>query len=163
MVSPGMSPDDLIEALLADDVGRVTRWMNDGLLSLEAKDKSGRDLLHQAVSAGASRLVGALIAFGIDPRAKNKYGEGALSDAVRAGRVDLIETLVRAGADLNETDAKGNTPLHHAILNDSERTGPMIRELLRLGADKTIRRKTELSAEELAQGIDNRDYARFFE
>ena len=113
-----------------------------------------RTLLHTATATNATAIVRFLLARGADVNARNRWGMGVLSDAVRASRTHMLVMLVRAGADPNEQDDKGSTPLFHALGTDSKETGPMIRELIRLGGRPG---PEEPALGPVASGIGRRD------
>ena len=88
----------------------------------------------------------------VDVNTQNLRGISALHHAAESGSVKVVEILLNHGAEVNVTDYFGNTPLWHAILDNSTR----IINLLQQKVDN----KTLINADELIGAIlvENRQY-----
>ena len=64
-------------------------------------------------------------------------------------RAKLARTLVGKGADVNAKNARGQTPLHYAVVLLREKA--VVDELLRLGADPAVKTKDGATPIELAR------------
>lgn len=73
-------------------------------------------------------------------------GEPLIIAAVNSNKSKAVLALLQAGADINSTDAAGNTPLHHAVLNGDF---AMCKLLLERGADRNRRNTAGLLPAEL--------------
>ena len=74
--------------------------------------------------------------------------------AAEYGQVEMLQLLAGRGAELDCQDAEDqDTPLHWAAYNSH---ASAVTQLLRLGADGSIRNKDGLTAEELARDDDTR-------
>ena len=78
-----------------------------------------------------NELVAGLLRQGVDPSILGDDGRGPLHVAVELNRPAVIRLLVQAGAPVDQLDANGATPLHLALINDTEDAAV---ELLQLGA-----------------------------
>jgi len=96
-----------------------------------ADDKNEK--LLQAVKAGDTDTLNALIAKGADPNAKDILGSPALLGAACAGHTGMVEALLSAGADVN---AKGALVDSTALIcAASEGHTESVKVLLKAGAD----------------------------
>jgi ankyrin repeat protein len=62
-----------------------------------------------AATAGNSRIIRKLLAFGADPNLADNRGVTALMEAAVHGSEESVRMLIAAGADLALKDAAGNT------------------------------------------------------
>lgn len=115
-------------------------------------DYAGDMPMHYAVNRQSLPVVKELLRLGAPLEPLNGMGWTPL---VLAGFVapDLIKFFVQQGADINRQDRDGNTPLHLAIIHAGNKEG--VKELLKAGADTTIRNKEGLLA---ADEANNKDY-----
>jgi len=99
--------------------------------------------LISAVLAGAPDLVAYLLAQGADIHARNAEGEtallfhtGHLNSFSHTEDLQITCILLQAGACVNDTDARGHTPLSNAVsrLYDGDHSTDHIRLLLEAGA-----------------------------
>lgn len=99
--------------------------------------------LDLAITGGAERtsddlteIVGVLVARGADPdRPSRSISKGtAVHLAVKSGRADVLDRLAELGANLEATDNRGETALHHAVLQSEPRASRLLDVLLRHGA-----------------------------
>lgn len=97
--------------------------------------------LHEAAGQNTNAgVTGALLDVGVDPNARDRDGIAPLHlAAARNSNPDVVTFLIEAGADPNTRDPYGNTPLHLAWAHIFLDRRPVMRELLRLGADPLAR------------------------
>ena len=97
--------------------------------------------LHEAASQNTNTgVTAALLEVGVDPNARDRDGiVPILLAATDNSNPDVVTLLVEAGADPNARDPYGNTPLHLAWNTGWFDRRPVMRELLRLGADPLAR------------------------
>ena len=97
--------------------------------------------LHEAASQNTNAgVTAALLEAGVDPNARDRDGIVPLHlAATDNSNPDVVTLLVEAGADPNARDPYGNTPLHLAWTSGWFDRRPVMRELLRLGADPLAR------------------------
>jgi uncharacterized protein len=86
-----------------------------------------------AAAGGEIRLLGYLLAHGVDVNTRTQYGESLLGAAAAAGQVEVARMLIARGARLdNRTDITLETPLtESAQMNHTE----MVKLLLDYGAN----------------------------
>ena len=106
-----------------------------------ARHWGGLTPLHEAAGQQANpEVVAALLDAGGDPGARDRDGVFPLHlAAARNNNPDVVTAMVEAGADPNAREASGNTPLHLAWTYRFFDHRPVVRELLRLGADPLAR------------------------
>ena len=83
---------------------------------------------------------------------ENKLGHTALTMACCCtnGGVEIIRDLIDGGADINRQSAlDGNTPLHHACKAGNL---DVVAELIRCGADHTLKNHSNQTATDFAEG-----------
>lgn len=103
-----------------------------GMVSVEDRDAEGRSALHTAVYRGHERMMLLLIRSGF--RLSPLFVESA-----RRGDYFWVKGCLDHGTgliDVNAADVRGNTALHHAVINRDAR---MARLLLERGADRSLR------------------------
>jgi len=91
-------------------------------------------------------------------------GNTALSEACRLGWCGVAVALLEARADANWEDARGSTPLHHAVRvkrNEAEETSAIVRALLAHGAypnaqDEDLERDREFSSTSFKERDEHR-------
>ena len=76
---------------------------------------------------------------------------GRVYEAIKEGDVNVIEEYLKAG-NVNKVDTKGNTLLHHAVLNNQVE---VVRLLMKSGANSNICNKNEKSSINLAKEVGN--------
>ena len=106
-------------------------------------------MLYHLIDSGEYDLASKSLEAGAEPELwTDNRGLGALSMAAlrsHSGATTIIKQLVQNGANVNAEDAKGRTPLFHAV--DSAKayngqgllSGDVVQTLLSLGADKEHR------------------------
>jgi len=103
-------------------------------------DETGQTPLHWAIDVGNEAAVDFLLAHGANIRIPDQFGYLPLDNAVwgqngtsTGASIRIVNALIRAGYDVNHRDSvHGMTAIHYA-------TAPMIKVLLGLGADPTVR------------------------
>ena len=106
--------------------------------------------LHKAASQNTNAgVTAALLEVGADPNIRTRDGVTPLHLAAKDNsNPDIVSLLGEAGADPNARDPHGNTPLHLAWNNGWFDRRPVMRELLRLGADPLARNDAGVIAEQ---------------
>lgn len=84
----------------------------------------------------------------VDPVA---FGETPLMFILKARKLAAAAVLIKHGADINHRDAQGFTVLHHAVKKKftQQQTG----ELLKLGADRSVKNNDGENPSELAKQL----------
>ena len=108
--------------------------------NVHARRWGGITPLHEAAGRNThAGVVTALVEAGVDPNTQDRDGVAPLHLAAGHGSQAVVTALVAAGADLNVRGPSGKTPLGVAWPDDmnyrSAYRVPVVRELLRLGAD----------------------------
>lgn len=124
-------------------------------------DQDGTAPLHIAAGQPDIRYLNALLSRGANVSQSNKIGRQPLHIAsessynIRQKRFfpknQFIRRLVEHGADINAQGRFG-TPLHHAVFGANITA---FKELLRLGADRSLRNKEGRTPLEMAQHLNN--------
>lgn len=129
-VAAGWSPHPAVISALVDAGAAVA-----------AREWGDLTPLHEAASQNTNAgVTAALLEVGVDPNARDRDGIAPLHLAAwRNSNPDVVTLLIEAGADPNTRDPYGNTPLHLAWADSWFDRRPVMRELLRLGADPTRR------------------------
>jgi ankyrin repeat protein len=108
------------------------------------------EALSEAVTFNHPEVVEALIQRGADASITESSGINLLHWATITNRPAVIPILVKAGVPLNDLDDAGYTPLMYAATIDFGDTA-VLKELLKAGADKTIRNESRRTALEQAR------------
>jgi ankyrin repeat protein len=133
-------------------------------LGANMKDHKGFSPLARAISQNSIDIIKMLSkSTSVNPNWKTKHGYNALSLAViRKRRLEVKESLVENGAMLNSQDARGRTPLMHAVMK-SKKWGKLfpVRDLLKLkdkngeGIDMNVRDEAGHTALIMAVRLDD--------
>ncbi|KAK4198852.1 hypothetical protein QBC40DRAFT_330363 [Triangularia verruculosa] len=87
--------------------------------------------LWMATRSARVDIVEMLLQGGADPQAANMHtGETPLSRAAALGHIPIVRLLVQSGGRLDAVDARGWTPLHHAVQNGRKKTLEVLLEEL---------------------------------
>ena len=89
--------------------------LNKDDIDINAKDNSGKTVLHYAVEYDSISLTNKLIAKGIDIDAKDNSGDTALHYAAKHNKIPIAVELVEKRIDINAKNNSGNTALHYAV------------------------------------------------
>ena len=126
---------ELLEAVMAEDLGRILMCLNSGRYNPNARDIVGNPALHVASRKGKVEIARALLdsedVFPVN--SKNSSGETPLFVAIRFEHLCIVELLVANGVDINgPVSPSGETALHIA-----SRVGnvPIVEFLVASGAD----------------------------
>ncbi|MDE2677982.1 MAG: ankyrin repeat domain-containing protein [Gemmatimonadota bacterium] len=138
-VAAGSSPHPAVISILVDAGADLT-----------ARHWGGLTPLHEAARQNTNAgVVVALLELAADPNVRTRDGTAPLhSAAARNSNPDIVTVLVEAGADPNARDPNGNTPLHRAWTDMFTDRRPVMRELLRLGADPLARNNAGVVADQ---------------
>lgn len=99
-------------------------------------DGEGWTVLHYAALGGHPRIVGRMIALGLNADARIRSdGMTPLAMAAVRGHDEVVQLLLAHHADVNIPDLGGNTPLLHAAMRGRTAT---VRLLIARGADVNI-------------------------
>lgn len=128
---------------------------------INAVDDDGNSALHLAAERRDLQLVQKLLSRKVDATLANLDGQTALHVAAatpaRTARSQSdqaqVVALIAPHASLDAQDQDGNTPMHLAAAKGLDRT---VGELLRHGADPSMRNKAGEKPVELAQGYSRR-------
>ena len=82
--------------------------------NLNATNKAGRTMLHQAAHWGELDIVDGLLTAGADVDPQDEKNYTPLDLAAWAGHGQVVERLIEAGADFMQEDDNGNTAVHWA-------------------------------------------------
>ena len=113
-----------------------------------ALDDNGFTPLHEAAESNSIEDLEELLAGGANPNAKESLlNQTPLHRAAMAGSKDAAERLLQAGADPNIRDVDGDTPLHQALKDttNKDKQLPTINTLMAYGADRDLTDRANLS------------------
>jgi ankyrin repeat protein len=123
-------------------------------------DRDGRTPLFVSVMDGEIDISSTLINAGANVNARDKNLEAPLHFAARAYQVGSAKLLLEHGAKVDAQDSHGNTALYQAVF-DSKGRGEMITLLLAHSADKHLKNRYGVSADDLAHSIANYKVSKF--
>lgn len=130
----------------------LSAWLSrEGFMDPEGRGAHGNTPLMVAAWRGAGDIVEALLAHGVALDATNNDGNNALWLACVNGNLQNIERLARAGVPINHANTTGATCLMYAA--SSGKTA-VLRTLLSLNADMTLRTQDDFSALDMAANLD---------
>lgn len=127
----------LAHAFLVDEAATVVaiRKLRDHGVNLESRAAGNATLLHVAIRSDMPRLVQILLDNGVSPNGSNQHLENGwetpLHTAYKYTPSCCAPVLIAAGTELSPVDGTGETPLHYAVMTDSDQ----LELLLRSGAD----------------------------
>lgn len=139
---------ELIEMIHHGQIDKVEQRLLQGGVDVNKADDQGNTLLMAAAARDEHGLIERLIALGARPDIRDKDGMTALIRTLYSSsskRGETIAVLAKAGADINETCARGMTPLMHAVEGDLKAHpngggfAPGTMALIQLGADLEAR------------------------
>jgi ankyrin repeat protein len=136
--------DDLFEAINNNSPERVKDIITQSTFTnLNFKDTDLRTPIYIATKYGYADIVDILLKAGANVNEKTPTVDSTmLLIACREGLADIVDILLKAGADVNYSNRDGETPLHMAVTNDSNKSEEnlelIVRRLLNYGADTTI-------------------------
>ena len=122
---------DLFNAIEEDDVNKLSEIIDDE--NSNVKDKSGKSLLHAAVTGGNIRLVNIIISHSADVNVHDNMGNTPLH---LSQHIEVIQELLRAGAKIDAANNHGLTPLYGAKDDKKEL-------LIKEGADQFFLKKDD--------------------
>ncbi|XP_065346711.1 uncharacterized protein LOC135943972 [Cloeon dipterum] len=125
-------------AILSRHQELVQKLLESGA-KIDSKTTRGETALHLTAYKGYTELSRKLIECGADVNSKNKHGLTCVNIATVNRNLDLLEVLLVNNADVNaEYQFLGNTPLHHAAL---ENYPEIVEKLVDYGADVNLQDK----------------------
>lgn len=84
-------------------------------------DADGNSLLYYAIKHGQKDIMKLLIARSlVSPNIKNNADEAVLVTAGKLNEIEVCDYLIKSGARVNDVDAEGDTPLHHACRSSND-------------------------------------------
>ncbi|MFM1803598.1 MAG: hypothetical protein RL136_477 [Planctomycetota bacterium] len=108
--TPGPGTTDLINAVRAGDMAKVSALIASGV-DVNERDRAGqRTALHWAAKSGNRPAMEVLIAAKADPNIKDRQGRTPLWGAVET-ELETIKFLIEKGAQVNARDQINSTPL----------------------------------------------------
>lgn len=152
-------PDDPIRAAYRGDIEAVKAFLDDGFPP-NAGNEVGYTMLMGAARSSNLAAVRFMLSHGAQAALADKRGYTALHWAVAqptsnpSNELNCVRVLIDAGADVNARNEEGITPLMNAAwfgCRDS------VRELLRRGADASLRDSKGRSALDLAVERNHKD------
>ncbi|CAN5207413.1 hypothetical protein BH10PSE16_BH10PSE16_22170 [soil metagenome] len=130
----------------------LAAWLaREGFVGPDGRGAHGNTPLMVAAWRGASDIVEALLAHGVVLDADNNDGNNALWLACVNGNLQGIERLAKAGVPINHANTTGATSLMYAA---SSGKTDVLRTLLLLNADQSLRTQDDFSALDMAANLD---------
>lgn len=111
------TPLNIHEAAKNGDLKAVMEYLEVKKQPLDVQDQKGVTPLGYAIGANKIAVVKLLLDKRANPFAVDSSGNGGLHYAAGYGRKELVEYLVKTGSSVNQTNAKGETPLAVATIN----------------------------------------------
>lgn len=146
---------------------KVLKVFLDAKIDVNVRDSVGGTPLHWAI--GCLAVVELLLHAGADPHIKSRSGVSPLHQAVDKCNLQVVNLLLQAGVSVNVQDNDGATPLHWLAFRLNQfmkkpdwtvskeyraalqvRTCELAKQLLKAGADTTIKDKTGATPLDLA-------------
>mmetsp|Transcript_89526 Transcript_89526/g.191849 ORF Transcript_89526/g.191849 Transcript_89526/m.191849 type:complete len:272 (+) Transcript_89526:62-877(+) len=110
------TPLNVHEAAKMGDLKAVQEYIAKGQ-PLDAQDQRGITPLGYAIGANKIAVVKVLLDKRANPFSVDATGNCGLHYAAGYGRKELLEYLIKTGASVNQTNAKGQTPMAVATMN----------------------------------------------
>lgn len=88
--------------------------------AINAADAAGNTALMGASFKGYGAIVKTLLQAGADVAQRNGSGATALTFAATFGQMQIAEDLLQHGASVHVTDARGKSPIDHAVIQENE-------------------------------------------
>ena len=151
----------LVGLLIRGKRDEVIELVLSGSADINARDRDGGTVLHQAVVNNDESLVKMLLEYGALPDTKRKDGKTPLHFAAAYKFPNMINLLVKGGASLDIGDANGNTPLSDAVYW-SHGDLRAAKSLVDAGADPDQQNKFGISPRGLASSVANYDMSGLF-
>jgi len=127
---------------------------------VDALDREGRTALFYAARDGDLEVAEELIRHGANVNARDKNESTPLHFAANSYRTGVADVLIKHGAKIDAQDVHGNPPLFRAVFASRGR-GDMTKLLLSAGANRTLKNKSGVSPEDLANTIANYNVRQF--
>jgi len=120
--------------IVAAELGNIDalKTMIDAGASLNAKDKSGKTVMHYAINSKEDDLLKYLLREGFDINEKDEKDETPVFWAINSYNPSKLETILLFGGKADVKNRYGDTPLHRAVEKNSF---TMVEGLLKNGAD----------------------------
>eukprot|EP01098_Paradermamoeba_levis_P002911 TRINITY_DN1378_c0_g1_i2.p1 TRINITY_DN1378_c0_g1~~TRINITY_DN1378_c0_g1_i2.p1 ORF type:complete len:305 (-),score=36.28 TRINITY_DN1378_c0_g1_i2:30-944(-) len=113
------------------------------------KDRSGMTALHWASYRGDLKTIKLLVSCGADISIKCLADKTALHYIASRGKwIEVVKYLITSGIELDATERRGQTALHHAVINNNLRITKL---LIARGSDLMIRDQNMKTPLDLAQ------------
>lgn len=149
----------LSKALRRNTPEMVEFFLKKGI-SVHSKDNKGNDMGAQLVNSRRSgdrdntddfhNKLEVLKKYGYDPsKAAVQNGNSLYQIAIKNGAKKMVGELIKLGLPLDHKNNEGNTPLHIAAMISKDTD--ILKQLLKAGADKTLKNNYGESALELAE------------
>jgi ankyrin repeat protein len=143
-------PDRFIhQAILANDLDKVRKLLNNNQLLANLISIQGYTSLHWACNSSTDEIVTILLEHGANPNGLSNEDQTPTHWAVSKSSLIKLDYLIQHGANLNIQDDKGKTPLHWAVQFNSL---PTVTFLVEHGADRTICDENDKTPLELCRG-----------
>lgn len=110
-------PDELDAAIRRGEMKKMVKWLKKGDV-VDAQDKDGNTLLHNAVAHGQPDFIRELVKRGATMEVPNIDGGTALMAAAQLGAHTEISLLLESSADANWQNHYGATALHTAAAHN---------------------------------------------
>jgi ankyrin repeat protein len=105
--------------------------------------------LHVASYLGHEEFVRVLLEHGADVNALDKDKKRSpLLCSIGSEKVEIVRMILKKGAKVNQVDSEGYTALHEASMRGN---GPIVKELLDYGADRSLKTSKGKTPLELAK------------
>jgi pimeloyl-ACP methyl ester carboxylesterase len=154
---------DYVDVSLTNDMRNIAKFSGptdrrfQSMAGLILKKVQTR-LVIGAADRGDEDTLACLINRPIEINLSNKMQQTALHIAAQREDIDFVISLLRStNVPINSRDSEGMTALHRAVLHNGEKTGQIVLQLLKAGADRWVENSEGLTPGQLSKSKNTRN------